>query len=63
MRNKFKMKKILYLFLSLIILSCGENDDTADVELTDPMIGVWLSEGTIEDVEGSYTYKITFTFN
>ena len=63
MRNKFKMKKILYLFLSLIILSCGENDDTADVELTDPMIGVWLSEGTIEDVEGSYTYKYTFTFN
>ena len=63
MRNKLKMNKILCLFLSLIILSCGKNDDTADVELTDPLIGVWLSEGTIGDVEGSYTYKYTFTFN
>ena len=63
MRNKLKMNKILCLFLSLIILSCGKNDDTADVELTDPLIGVWLSEGTINDVEGSYTYKYTFTFN
>ena len=63
MKKILTMKKILCLFLSLIILSCGENDDTADVELTDPMIGVWLSEGTIEDGQGSYTYKYTFTFN
>ena len=54
------MTKILCLFLSLIILSCGENDDTADVELIDPVIGVWLSEGTIDDIEGSFTYKYTF---
>ena len=27
------------------------------------LIGVWLSEGTIDDVEGSYTYKYTITFN
>jgi hypothetical protein len=63
MRNKLKMNKILCLFLSLIILSCGENDDTADVELTDPLIGVWLSEGTIDDVEGSFTYKYTFNLD
>ena len=60
MRNKLKMNKILCLFLSLIILSCGENDDTSDVELTDPLIGVWLSEETIDDVEGSYKYTLTF---
>ena len=61
--NKFKIKKILYIFLSLIILSCGKDDETAKVELTDPIIGVWLSEGTVEDEGAVYTYKFTFTFN
>ena len=57
------MKKTLYIFLSLIILSCGKDDETAKVELTDPIIGVWLSEGTLEEEGEVYTYKFTFTFN
>ena len=61
--NKFKIKKILYIFLSLIILSCGKDDETAKIELTDPIIGVWLSEGTTEDEGVVYTYKFTLTFN
>ena len=57
------MKKTLCIFLSLIILSCGKDDETAKVELTDPIIGVWLSEGTLEEEGVVYTYKFTFTFN
>ena len=63
MRNKLKINKILCLFLSLIIFSCGKDDETAKVELTDPIIGVWLSEGTLEEEGVVYTYKFTFTFN
>ena len=63
MRNKLKINKILCLFLSLIIFSCGKDDETAKVELTDPIIGVWLSEGTLEEEGEVYTYKFTFTFN
>ena len=57
------MKKIIYIFLCLIIVSCGKDDDTAEVELTDPLIGVWLSEGTVEEDGGVFSYNFTLTVN
>ena len=53
------MKKTLYIFLFLIIVSCGKDDDIA----TDPLIGVWLSEGTIVEDGGELSYSFTYTFN
>ena len=57
------MKKTLYIFLCLIIVSCGKDDDTAEVELTDPLIGVWLSEGTFDEGDGVFSYTFTLTVN
>tara|TARA_B110000037_G_scaffold155577_1_gene175418 strand:+ start:455 stop:868 length:414 start_codon:yes stop_codon:yes gene_type:complete len=57
------MKNTLYIFLSLIIVSCAKDDDTAKIELTDPLIGVWLSEGTIEEEDGELIYTFTLTYN
>jgi len=53
------MKKTLYIFLCLIIVSCGKDDDIA----TDPLIGVWLSEGTTVEDGGEVSYSFTYTFN
>ena len=36
------MKKLLFLFLSLTILSACSSDDEGDVQETDPIVGTWV---------------------
>ena len=51
------MKKLIYLFLALIIVACSSDDDGNSVSINPDLVGTW--SGIITDTGGSTAEQIT----
>ena len=54
------MKKLIYLFLALIIVACSSDDDNNSVSINPDLVGAW--SGIITDTGGSTAVQI-YTLN
>ena len=52
------MKKLILLFLGLILISCGDNDEDDTTVTTDPLIGICTLTYTEFDFTFTDSYKI-----
>ena len=51
------MKKLIYLFLALIIVACSSDDDGNSISINSDLVGTW--SGIITDTGGSTAEQIT----
>ena len=51
------MKKLIYLFLALLIVACSSDDDGNSVSINPDLVGTW--SGIITDTGGSTAEQIT----
>ena len=51
------MKKLIYLFLALIIVACSSDDDSNSVSINSDLVGTW--SGIITDTSGNTAEQIT----
>jgi hypothetical protein len=55
------MKKLLYIFLTVLIVACSGSDDDSNNDITQNLVGAWMSElgdPETDEVEGFITLTL-----